>query len=39
MKEEFEPILLLPLGYRTIDCPENPKHYIRKDINDLVIYR
>ena len=39
LSSELEPVLLLPIGYRTMDCPENPKHNIRKDINDLVIYR
>ncbi len=39
LSSELEPVLLLPLGYRTEDCPENPKHNIRKDISSLVEYR
>ena len=36
---ELIPVCLLPLGYKTEDCPINPLHNIRKDINDLVEYR
>ena len=45
LREEFNlednliPVCLLPMGYKTEDCPENPMHNIRKDINDLVEYR
>ena len=34
--ETIEPICLIPLGYRTDDCPENPMHNKRKDLSDTV---
>ncbi|MBP5684611.1 MAG: nitroreductase family protein [Bacilli bacterium] len=45
LREEFKipseivPVCILPMGYKDIDCPLNPMHNIRKDINDLVEYR
>ena len=33
---EFIPICLLPLGYKASDCPINPLHTKRKNIEDLV---
>lgn len=45
LKEEFNipdeltPVCLLPLGYRTEDCPINPLHNKRKDIEDIVEYK
>lgn len=36
---EYTPICLLPLGYRTDDCPINPLHEIRKNIEDIVEYK
>ncbi len=45
LREEFNipnelvPVCLLPLGYKAEDCPINPLHDKRKDINDIVIYR
>ena len=36
--DEFVPIALLPIGYRSDDCPNSPRHNIRKDINELVEY-
>ena len=36
---ELVPVCLLPLGYKAEDCPLNPLHNIRKDINDIVEYR
>ena len=33
------PVCLLPIGYRSDDCPESPNHNIRKDISELVEYR
>ena len=39
LSSELVPVFLLPLGYRTEDCPENSKHNIRKDLSDLVEYR
>ena len=45
LKEEFNinneyiPVCLLPLGYKTDDCPINPLHSIRKNIKDIVEYK
>ena len=45
LKEEFDipneltPVCLLPLGYRTVDCPINPLHNKRKNIEDIVEYK
>ena len=36
---EYTPYLLMPLGYKSEDCPMNPLHNIRKDIKDLVEYK
>ena len=36
---EFIPICLLPLGYKSSDCPINPLHTKRKSIEDLVEYK
>lgn len=36
--EEFVPVALLPIGYRSDDCPDSPRHNIRKDIKELVEY-
>lgn len=36
---EYTPVCLLPLGYRTEDCPMNPLHDKRKSIEDLVEYK
>lgn len=33
------PVCLIPLGYKTKDCPANPLHDIRKNINDIVEYK
>lgn len=33
------PIALLPIGYKADDCPENPNHNIRKNIDKLVEYK
>lgn len=37
--DKFIPVCLLPLGYKTKDCPINPLHNIRKKIEDLVEYK
>ncbi len=34
----FEPICLIPLGYKTDDYVPSPMHSIRKDINEIVEY-
>ena len=36
---EYIPVCLLPLGYKAIDCPINPLHEVRKNIQDIVEYR
>jgi nitroreductase len=44
IKEEFnlgeniEPICLIPIGYRSDDCPPSSQHNIRKDLSELVQY-
>ncbi|MBQ2639713.1 MAG: nitroreductase family protein [Bacilli bacterium] len=38
ISNEFIPVALLPIGYRTDDCPNSPRHNIRKDIEELVEY-
>ncbi len=35
---EFIPVCLLPLGYKTEDCPINPLHEKRKNIEEIVEY-
>lgn len=37
--EEYTPVCLLPLGYKSEDCPINPLHDKRKSIKDLVEYK
>ena len=39
ISSELTPVCLLPIGYKEIDCPENPMHKIRKDIKEIVEYR
>ena len=45
LREEFDipneyiPVCLLPLGYKTNDCPMNPLHEKRKNIEDLIEYK
>ena len=36
--KEFVPVALLPIGYRSDDCPDSPRHNIRKDIKELAEY-
>ena len=36
---EYIPVCLLPLGYRSSDCPINPLHEKRKNIEDIVEYK
>ena len=36
---EYIPVCLLPLGYKAVDCPINPLHERRKNIEDIVEYR
>ena len=34
----LKPVALLPLGYKTDDCPNSPGHNTRKNIEELVKY-
>ncbi|MBQ6283084.1 MAG: nitroreductase family protein [Bacilli bacterium] len=36
---EYIPVCLLPLGYKSVDCPINPLHEKRKNIEDIVVYK
>ncbi len=36
---EYVPVCLLPLGYKAVDCPVNPLHNKRKNIEDIVEYK
>ena len=36
---EYTPFLLMPLGYKTEDCPINPLHNKRKSLEELVEYK
>lgn len=37
--QQLIPVCLLPLGYKTDDCPINPMHNVRKSISEIVEYR
>lgn len=45
LREEFDipneiiPVCLLPLGYKSEDCPINPLHSKRKKLEDIVEYK
>ena len=45
LRTEFEipanlkPVCLLPIGYKSKNCPPSPFHKIRKNIDDLVEYK
>ncbi len=36
---EYIPVCLLPLGYKASDCPINPLHEKRKNIEEIVEYK
>lgn len=36
--DNIEPVCIINLGYKTDDCPENPMHNQRKNINETVKY-
>ena len=38
LSEKLIPICLIPLGYEDENCPESPKHLIRKKLEELVEY-
>ena len=37
--ENLIPVCLLPLGYKSDNCPESPMHNIRKSIEEIVEYK
>lgn len=37
--EELIPVMLLSLGYKSEDCPNNPLHNIRKNLEEIVEYK
>ena len=39
ISKEYTPVCLLPLGYKTEDCPINPLHNKRKKTENLVEYK
>ena len=36
--DNLEPVCIINLGYKTDDCPENPMHNQRKNINEMIKY-
>lgn len=38
LDDNMEPVCIINLGYKTSDCPENPLHNQRKNINEIVKY-
>ena len=36
---ELTPVLLIPLGYKTEDCPMNPLHDKRKTLEEIIEYK
>ena len=36
---EYIVVCLLPLGYRAVDCPENPLHDKRKKLEEIVEFK
>ena len=38
LDDNIEPICLLPIGYRSDDCPKNHLHNVRKNLDEIVIY-
>ncbi len=38
LDDNIEPVCIINLGYRADDCPENPLHHQRKNINEMVKY-
>ena len=39
ISNEYKPVCLLPLGYKADDCPINPMHEKRKNIEEIVEYK
>lgn len=38
LDESIDPVCIINLGYKTDDCPENPLHNQRKELNEIVKY-
>lgn len=38
LDESIDPVCIINLGYKTDDCPENPFHNQRKELNEIVKY-
>lgn len=38
LNANLEPVCIINLGYKTDDCPENPTHNQRKNLNEVVKY-
>lgn len=38
LEDNLEPVCIINLGYKTDDCPENPMHNQRKNLNEVVKY-
>lgn len=39
LPEHLRPICLLPMGYRSDDCPLNAAHDVRKELREIVEYK
>ena len=37
--DELIPVLLMPLGYKAVDCPINPLHDKRKALEEIIEYK
>lgn len=38
LENNLEPVCIINLRYKTDDCPENPMHNQRKNLNEVVKY-
>ncbi len=38
LNDNIDPVCIINLGYKTDDCPENPMHNQRKNINEMIKY-
>jgi nitroreductase len=36
LPDNLQPVCLLPMGYKAEDCPMNPMHNVRKNLNEIV---
>jgi nitroreductase len=37
--ENLFPVCILPMGYKTDECPVSPMHTNKKSIEELVVYK